>query len=189
MTNTERFKQIVSEMADTYQKKNSDYGNSFETTLEKWGPKIALARLDDKLNRAASLIEHPAQIKDESIADTLLDLATYAIMFKMWLEKGTKPEAPAILEPVAVKHETKDIASALFIKYGGKEVPAMKGLNQSGYSPTQVLGDATIIAMDIRGNKLHVKYNGLHRGSKTVGSGTMDAYYPLDDLATYGFTA
>lgn len=188
MTNIERFKQIVSEMADTYQKKNSDYGNSFETTLQKWGPKIALARLEDKLNRADSLIEHPAQVKDESIADTLLDLATYAIMFKMWLEKNDQPEVPNVLEPV-VKHESKDIASALFIKYGGKEVPAMKGFNQSGYSPTQILGYATIVAMDIRGNKLHVKYNGLHRGNKTIGSGTMDAYYPLDDLATYGFTA
>lgn len=87
MTNTERFKQIVSEMADTYERKNHDYGNSFEKTLDKWGYKIGLARLDDKLNRVDQLMETEAKVNDESIDDTLRDLATYAIMFLMWKEK------------------------------------------------------------------------------------------------------
>jgi len=87
MTNTERFKQIVSEMADTYERKNHDYGNSFEKTLDKWGHRIGLARLDDKLSRVDLLMEQEAQVKDESIEDTLKDLATYAIMLLIWKEK------------------------------------------------------------------------------------------------------
>lgn len=87
MTNTERFKQITTEMAETYEKKNHDYGNSFEKTLNKWGYQIGLARLDDKLSRAALLMHEPAEVKDESLEDTLKDLATYALMLLMWREK------------------------------------------------------------------------------------------------------
>ena len=87
MTNTDRFKQITNEMADTYEKKNHDYGNSFENTLNKWGYQIGLARLDDKLSRAALLMHDDAKVKEESIEDTLKDLATYAIMLLMWKEK------------------------------------------------------------------------------------------------------
>lgn len=182
MTNTERFKQLVSEMADTYERKNSDYGNSFDATLDKWGPNIALARLEDKLNRATTILSKPAKV-EESIKDTLLDLSTYALMLQMWLEKQkSTPESPKI------EDTKKDIAATLFVKYGGKEIPAMKGLNQKGYSPTLVLGTGTVVGMDIKNGNLHVKYTGLNRNGRTVGSGTMDALYPLDDLNTYGFT-
>ena len=87
MTNTKRFEQITTEMTETYEKKNHDYGNSFEMTLDKWGYQIGLARLDDKLSRAALLMHEPAEVKDESLEDTLKDLATYAIMLLMWKEK------------------------------------------------------------------------------------------------------
>ena len=40
----------------------------------------AAIRLSDKLNRFKSLIKSEAQVKDESIEDTLLDMAAYAIM-------------------------------------------------------------------------------------------------------------
>ena len=52
-------------------------------------------RLDDKLNRLKSLAKNQAQVQDESIRDTLLDLANYAIMtvIEMELEKGEKENA------------------------------------------------------------------------------------------------
>lgn len=94
MTNVERFREIVSQMTDTYERKNHDYGNSFEKTLDKWGHKIGLARIDDKLNRVAQLMEgnEVAQVKDESVDDTLRDLATYSIMLLMWYEKCGIPK-------------------------------------------------------------------------------------------------
>ena len=87
MENTELFKQITAKMAEVYEKKNADYGNSFEETLNKWGTNIALARMDDKLNRVNTLLNKTAQVKDESVEDTLMDLATYAIMTLMFLKK------------------------------------------------------------------------------------------------------
>ena len=80
-----RFKQITSELLDTYIKKNADYGGSFDKSLDEDGLLVAKIRLMDKMNRFNSLIKNPAQVEDESLEDTLLDLANYAIMSAMWL--------------------------------------------------------------------------------------------------------
>ena len=42
------------------------------------------------MNRTKSLIKKEAQVKDESIKDTLLDMANYAIMTVMWMNKNQK---------------------------------------------------------------------------------------------------
>ena len=42
----------------------------------------------DKMNRLESLVNKKAMVKNESIKDTLLDLANYAIMTVMWLDKN-----------------------------------------------------------------------------------------------------
>lgn len=39
------------------------------------------------MNRLESLVNKKAMVKNESIKDTLLDLANYAIMTVMWLNK------------------------------------------------------------------------------------------------------
>lgn len=63
-----------------YERKNADYGDSFAKSFEEYGLAAPCIRLEDKLNRLKSLRKRPAQVKDESIEDTLLDLANYAIM-------------------------------------------------------------------------------------------------------------
>lgn len=80
-----RFKAITDEMADTYDRKNHDYGNSFDQSLDKYGLVAALVRMGDKLNRLDSLKDKGGKV-NESITDTLTDLANYAIMTRMWLE-------------------------------------------------------------------------------------------------------
>lgn len=72
----------------TYQAKNQDYGNSFEKSLYKFGLVASIIRLSDKMNRIESLSQTKARVKDESIEDTLLDLANYAIMTVIWLRKN-----------------------------------------------------------------------------------------------------
>lgn len=84
------FKDIVREMESTYIKKNSDYGNSFEQSCDKFGIMASVVRLGDKMNRIESLAVKKAEVKDESIKDTLLDLALYSIMTLMWLNKTNK---------------------------------------------------------------------------------------------------
>jgi hypothetical protein len=71
-----------------YLAKNADYGNSFGESYEEWGIISAVVRMDDKMRRLKQLTKKSAvaQVKEESIKDTLLDLANYAIMAVMELE-------------------------------------------------------------------------------------------------------
>ena len=90
--NVQSFMDITTDMVKTYAAKNHDYGNSFEESLDEFGLVASVVRLGDKMNRIKSLIKKEAQVKDESIKDTLLDLATYSIMTLMWLNKVNKEE-------------------------------------------------------------------------------------------------
>ena len=85
--NVKQFMDITANMAKTYAAKNHDYGNSFEQSLNKFGLLAAVVRIGDKMNRIESLSKKEAEVKDESIKDTLLDLASYSIMTLMWLNK------------------------------------------------------------------------------------------------------
>lgn len=85
--NIEQFMSITNNMAKTYAAKNHDYGNSFEQSLDKFGLVAAVVRIGDKMNRIESLMKKEAKVKDESIKDTLLDMANYAIMTTMWMNK------------------------------------------------------------------------------------------------------
>lgn len=71
----------------TYLSKNQDYGDSFGKQFEEYGELSAAIRLEDKLQRFKQLMKNPAQVKDESKIDTLLDLANYAIMTVIELEE------------------------------------------------------------------------------------------------------
>lgn len=89
MTEDERrHKKILDEMADTFSKKNSDYGNAFEEILDDFGASYAVGRLKEKLKRLTKLVvSNKQEVKDESIEDTLLDMANYAVLTIMWLQK------------------------------------------------------------------------------------------------------
>lgn len=87
LSNKELHKNLLNEIHDTYVKKNADYGNSFEEQYKEYGLLSALIRFDDKIKRLKQLNKHDAQVKDESIRDSALDLANYAIMTVMELDK------------------------------------------------------------------------------------------------------
>lgn len=71
---------ICKEMTDVYYAKNADYGNSFEQLYDEFGSVSLAIRLSDKLNRYKTLLKQEAKVKDESIEDTLLDMANYCIL-------------------------------------------------------------------------------------------------------------
>nr|DAZ67925.1 MAG TPA: Nucleotide modification associated domain 1 [Caudoviricetes sp.] len=76
-----RHRAICQKLNQVYKAKNHDYGDSFSDTYKKLGIISAVTRLSDKMNRLMSLaVSHDAQVKDEKIEDTLLDMANYAIM-------------------------------------------------------------------------------------------------------------
>lgn len=73
---------ICDEIHELYEKKNADYGDAFRKVRDKM-PNAILVRLNDKLNRLESLMNKPEEerkVKDESIDDTLIDIANYSIM-------------------------------------------------------------------------------------------------------------
>lgn len=88
-TDPEMFKDITDNMLDIFKKKNHDYGNSFELSLDEEGLAASRIRMGDKWNRFKSLSRGAkAQVNDESLRDTLLDMANYAIMTVMWMDKN-----------------------------------------------------------------------------------------------------
>lgn len=77
----ERFRSIATSLADLYELKNHDYGDSFGQTFQKLGIISAITRISDKYNRIVSLATNKEQkVKDEAIEDTLKDMASYCIM-------------------------------------------------------------------------------------------------------------
>ena len=73
--------EICEELNALYERKNHDYGDSFGKSYAEYGMAMPCIRLEDKLNRLKSLTKFGSQqVIDESIEDTLLDLANYAIM-------------------------------------------------------------------------------------------------------------
>ena len=83
-----RFRFITEEMVTLYSKKNADYGDAFTQSLDEDGLLVSKIRIKDKLNRFAKLIENDALVNDESMRDTLIDMANYAVMTMMWLDKN-----------------------------------------------------------------------------------------------------
>lgn len=81
MSKINEFKKITESMANTYECKNIDYGDSFGESFEEFGLISSVVRMNDKMNRLKSFVNNgDYQVKDESIKDTLLDLANYCIM-------------------------------------------------------------------------------------------------------------
>ena len=85
--NEKRFRQKVEKLAEVYVAKNKDYGDSFTRSLDKRGIVASIVRMEDKMNRIDSLHDKPTTEVDESLVDSLEDLANYAIMTAIWLEK------------------------------------------------------------------------------------------------------
>ncbi len=72
---------ICDDLNKLYERKNHDYGDSFCKSFAEYGMAMPCIRLEDKLNRLKALTRNDDQkVIDESIDDTLMDLANYAIM-------------------------------------------------------------------------------------------------------------
>ena len=84
------FYELLQKMADIHSVKNQDYGqgnplgNFMESQKFGINPFMGvLVRMSDKWSRVCSLVNKAnmeGEVKDESIEDTLIDLANYAIL-------------------------------------------------------------------------------------------------------------
>ena len=82
------FKDYTNHLAKTLQEKNGAYGDSFTKSVDKYGLSVIGVRLSDKYNRIEHLITHnELKENDESLEDTLLDLAGYSILGLKYLKE------------------------------------------------------------------------------------------------------
>lgn len=81
MDKVEIHRKLLDAMHSLYKAKNADYGDSF-AQLRKRYPNFVCMRIFDKLNRLETLMKdgYEAQVTDEKLEDTLMDIANYAIM-------------------------------------------------------------------------------------------------------------
>lgn len=92
----QRFRALTSDMAALYARKNKDYGNSFADMTAEYGYSYPLIHLEEKLARLKSiLLQQGGQsaVKGESARDSLMDLANYAIMTVIEMDKRAHSEA------------------------------------------------------------------------------------------------
>lgn len=98
-------------------KKNADYGNAFNKGCDKLGYRYGLARMYDKANRLIHLIEDDfngysnPNVKDESMFDTIQDLANYCNMLLAWQasDNGHKPTIPSTGQVKTVFIDTSNL--------------------------------------------------------------------------------
>ena len=105
-------------MLNLMAKKNADYGNAFNKGCDKLGYRYGLARMYDKANRLIHLIEDDFQgcnkpnVKDESMFDTIQDLANYCNMLLAWLNTTVEGE-PIIPSTGELESSFIDISNLL----------------------------------------------------------------------------
>lgn len=87
MTNNTSFDEVLKEISALHSKKNTDYGNAFGNTYQEFAQKsnemangYALGSIKNKVNRLTTLMSGQKAQVEESIEDSLIDLASYAIM-------------------------------------------------------------------------------------------------------------
>lgn len=91
----DRMEVLYNQNIEISRRKNSDYAGAADPFLnfracEIYGISVEQAiivRMSDKMMRASNLLTREAQVLDESIMDTLSDLANYAMILRMWLEQ------------------------------------------------------------------------------------------------------
>lgn len=89
--NDNPFKDYTDHLAEVLQSKNDAYGDSFSQSVDDYGLKVIGIRLSDKYNRIKHLVNN-GELKenDESLADTLLDMASYSILALKYLKEHKK---------------------------------------------------------------------------------------------------
>ena len=83
-------KEICDGIHELYLQKNAAYGDSFHKLYEDLGIISAVTQITHKYNRLKNLAKdknHDVATNDESIIDTLLDMANYCILTAMEIER------------------------------------------------------------------------------------------------------
>lgn len=87
MTKYDKLKELTNQILKIYMDKNSDYGDSFSKSYKEFGIIAPVVRMNDKMERVKQLSKSDdRKVKDESLKDSLIDLANYALMTVIEIE-------------------------------------------------------------------------------------------------------
>jgi hypothetical protein len=123
----EQHRNICSYLSDLYERKNHDYGDSFASGMREYGMVMPIIRMEDKLRRAKSLVNNRSNplVKDESIRDTLLDLANYTIMTVIEIDGAPTDQPDMVMDdpapeiPAPIEH-SDEIPELMCVKCGAR---------------------------------------------------------------------
>jgi hypothetical protein len=87
-----KFHDVLMPIADLLDKKNTDYGSSFDQQRTEFGQVSFVIRIMDKINRVKQLDKSEALVKDESRIDTIKDIVGYCALELAYLQEDEKPE-------------------------------------------------------------------------------------------------
>ena len=86
-----KFSAVLSEMQEIFRKKNADYGNAFKDMYSEYGLIYPVMHLREKLNRIESIMKNgKAEVSNESIKDSLQDMANYCVMTLIEIDDDNK---------------------------------------------------------------------------------------------------
>lgn len=112
----QKYMDVIEILKKTFLKKNHDYGSSVRKNYDKFeaygkneGLKYVFGRIAEKYDRLENLIygKDSNQVIDESIEDSLLDMANYAILAAVSIqehktnsvqEHKANPQSPSLAE-------------------------------------------------------------------------------------------
>jgi hypothetical protein len=86
LTKGDKHLEICKRLNQVYRQKNADYGDSYGIQFEEHGPVAGILYIENKLRRIKQLMKNPAQVKGESMKDSIDDLINYSIMFGIEME-------------------------------------------------------------------------------------------------------
>lgn len=139
MDNIAYHDRLCRELHSLYAKKNEDYGNSFHDTYLEEGLAMARIRLSDKLARFKRLshkCEYEGCVEDESIRDTLIDLANYSLMTIIELDMTV--EGKKLIERTEVNVGDDDPHVRLYNLFDADGIHKREG---GSYGPTKKADD------------------------------------------------
>lgn len=96
-TRAKRLEEIMNKNLELYKKKNADYGNSFAEVYKELGFESGLVQILHKVNRIKGIYKNgKAEVEAETIRDSLIDLANYALMTVVEMELEDKRDSGLI---------------------------------------------------------------------------------------------
>ena len=112
MTKYDKMKNLTNEILKIYREKNADYGDSFSKSYKEFGIISPVVRMSDKMERIKQLSKgEDIKVKDESLRDTAIDLANYALMLVIEMDVENEIEEKKSLFKGLGKINEEDVRS------------------------------------------------------------------------------